>query len=723
MKQVFQNPKSGKTKIKEITSPTVKSGGVLVKTNFSLISPGTERGIIELSKKGLLQKAKERPDYVQKFFMLAKTKGIMTAWQVAKSKLESDIALGYSASGKVIEAGKGVEEFKAGDRVAVAGQNYASHAEIIFAPKNLCVKIPKNVSDEEAAFVTLGSIAMQGVRRAKLSSGEKVAVIGMGLLGQLAGRILKAYGHPAIVFDIDSQKIDFAEKNGVDCGVILGKGDYKNAIEKFTDGKGVDAVLIYAASKDDSPLKLAVDVCREKGRIVQIGNILTNIPWRDFYKKELDYRASCSYGPGRYDHNYEEKGEDYPFSYVRWTEKRNMEEFLRLIGDKRLSVNNLISGTFPIEKTEEAYEIVSKPKGLIYGILLSYPKETKRTDFIKIEQPAGLKPEVLKKTVNIGIIGLGSFALSTILPHLKEARDKDKDIRLYAICNSTGQKAKEIAEKWSAEYVTNDYRKLIDDKNIDLIICSTRHSSHAKIAKEALLANKNIYVEKPVSLNEAELKEVMKAAEKSKGRLFVGFNRRFSSHFIKAKEEFGSASPMMIMYRVSYPFSEKDHWSYELKEGGRIIGEDCHFIDAFQHLINSRPKRIYTSVIPVGGQVAHDENIAINIEYENNSLATLFYSALGSFRLPKEYIEIYGNGKVMVIDNFKNAKLFESTKVKNLSSWHQDKGYTRELEVFIDAVKNGKPSPFTLQEINDVHLTIFKVAESLKNKKIIEFEN
>lgn len=721
MKQVFQNPKSGKTKIEEITSPVLKSGGILVKTHFSLISPGTERGIIELSKKGLLQKAKERPDYVQKFFMLAKTKGIMAAWQVAKSKLESDIALGYSASGKAIEVGKGVEEFKAGDRVAVAGQNYASHAEIIFAPNNLCVKIPENVRDEEAAFVTLGAIAMQGIRRAKLSSGEKVAVIGAGLLGQLAGRILKAYGHPVIVFDIDSQKIDFAEKNGVDCGVILGKGDYENTIEKFTDGKGIDAVLIYAASKDDSPLKLAVDICREKGRIVQIGNILTNIPWRDFYKKELDYRASCSYGPGRYDQNYEEKGEDYPFGYVRWTEKRNMEEFLRLISDKRLSVNNLISGTFPIEKAEKAYEIVSNPKGLIYGILLSYSKEIKRTDFIKIEQPIGLKPEILKKTINIGIIGLGSFALSTILPHLKEVKSKDKDIRLYAVCNSTGQKAKEIAKKWEAEYITNDYRKLIDDKNIDLIICATRHSSHAKIAKEALLANKNIYVEKPVALNEAELKEVMEAAKKSKGRIFVGFNRRFSTHFLKAKEEFNSTSPMMIMYRVSYPFSEKDHWSYELKEGGRIIGEDCHFIDAFQYLINSRPKRIYTSVIPIGGQVAHDENIAVNIEYENNSLGTIFYSALGSFRLPKEYIEIYGNGKAMVIDNFKNAKLFESTRVKNLSLWHQDKGYTRELEVFIDAVKNGKPSPFTLQEINDVHLTIFKVAESLKNKKIIEF--
>ncbi len=715
MKQVFQNPKTGKTKIEEITSPKVKSGGVLIRNNFSLISPGTERGIIELSKKGLLQKAKERPDYVQKFFMLAKTKGIMAAWQVAKSKLESDIALGYSTSGMVIEVGKNVEEFKVGDRVAAAGQNYASHSDIIFVPKNLCVKIPKNMSDEEAAFNTLGAIALQGIRRAKLSSGEKVAIIGLGLLGQLAVQILKAYGHPVIAFDIDSKKVDFAKGNGADVG----------SVEKFTDGRGVDAALIYASSKDDEPLKLAVDVSRDKGRIVQIGNIKTDIPWRDFYKKELSYHSSCSYGPGRYDTDYEEKGQDYPFGYVRWTEKRNMEEFLRLISEKRVDVKKLISGIFPIEEAEKAYEMVFKPKGSLYGILLSYPKTGESLDVISLDsfEPSleDTKKSALKnKTINIGIIGLGSFALSTILPHLKEV--KDKDVRLYAVCNSTGKKAKDVGEKWGAEYITNDYLKVINDKKVDLIICSTRHSSHAKIVKEALLANKNIYVEKPVALNEKELKEVMDAARKSKGRLFVGFNRRFSNHFMKAKEEFNSASPMMIMYRVSYPFSEKDHWSYELKEGGRIIGEDCHFIDAFQYLIGSRPRRIYTSVISPGGEVAHEENIIVNIEYQDNSLATIFYSALGSFRLPKEYIEIYGNGKSMVIDNFKNAKIFYPGKVKNLSLWHQDKGYTRELEAFINVIRNGKPSPFTLEEINNVHLTIFKVAESLKNKKVIEFD-
>lgn len=717
MKQIFQNPKTGKTKIEEITAPKLKSGGVLVKNHFSLISPGTERGIIELSKKSLLQKAKERPDYVAKFFMLAKTKGIMAAWQVAKSKLESDIALGYSASGEVIEVGSNVEEFRVGDRVACAGQDYASHAEIVFVPKNLCVKIPKNVSDEEAAFTTLGAIALQGIRRAELSAGEKVAVIGLGLLGQLAVRILKSYSHSVIAFDIDSEKVSRAKENGADVGIVLRGDDYKNAVEKFSNAKGVDAVLIYASAKTDDPLKLAVEISREKGRIIQIGNILTNIPWRDFYKKELDYHASCSYGPGRYDKNYEEKGEDYPFGYVRWTEKRNMEEFLRLLTEKRIKINDLISGVFSIEQAEKAYELVFKPKGSVYGILLSYPQREFPSDVLVLEQPKELIGAP-KKFINIGIIGLGSFSLSTILPHLKEV--KGKDFRLYAVCDSTGKKAKEIGEKWGAEYITNDYRKIIDDKNIDFVICATRHSSHTKIISEALSVNKNIYAEKPVALNEEELKEVIKAAGKSKGRLFVGFNRRFSTHFLKAREEFPSVSPLMIMYRVNYPFFEKDHWSYDLKEGGRIIGEDCHFVDALQYLIGSKPRRIFANVIPVGGAVVHEENITINIEYQNNSLGVIFYSALGSFRLPKEYIEIYGGGKTMVIDNFKNAEMIYPDKIKNLSLRHQDKGYTRELETFIDTIRTGKPSPFSLEEIYDVHLTTFKAAESMRSGKVIE---
>lgn len=720
MKQVFQNPKSGKTKIEEITSPRLKKGGILVKNNFSVISAGTERGIIQLSKKSLLQKAKERPDYVQKFFMLLKTKGFAAAWRVAQSKLATDIALGYSSAGEVLKVADDVEEFKAGDKVACAGQDYASHAEYIFAPKNLCVKIPKGVSEKEASFVTLGSIAMQGIRQANLMPGEKVAVVGLGLLGQLATRMLKAYGHPVIGFDINPAQVKFAKENGLDEGVVIGSKE-SAAVNKFTDGRGVDAVLVYASAKTDDPLKLAVSIARDRGRIVQIGNIVTNIPWRDFYAKELSYISSRSYGPGRYDKNYEEGGQDYPVGYVRWTEKRNMEEFLRLLADKEIKIDNLITKTFDITEAEKAYELVFKPTGLVHGIVLSYPQVAEESSVIYLKpQESSDKFGPLKKDViDVGLIGVGSFMNSTILPHLKEV----EGVRIRAICHSKGLPAKQLGEKWGAEYVTSDYKKLMEDKEIDLIICATRHSSHAAIAKAALAANKNIYIEKPLALNEKELNDVLEVAKKSKGRLLVGFNRRFSRHFMEARDKFASSStPTMILYRINVGPLEPSHWSYEMSEGGRIIGEGCHFADALYFLTGSLPKRVSITTIPMGGAIAHEENFALTVEFQNGSVGTAFYSALGNFRLPKEYLEIYGNEEIMVIDNFKSAKIIGPQKTKKINLNHQDKGYTRELELFVDSIKNNQPSPMSLNDIYISHLIIFKAMESLKIGKPIEFD-
>ena len=723
MKQVFQNPKTGETKVENITSPALKSGGILVRNRFSLISPGTERGIIELSKKGLLQKAKERPDYVRKFLMLMKTKGILAAWKVAQSKLATDIPLGYSTSGKVVGVAPGVEDFQKGERVACAGQNYASHAEVIFVPKNLCVKVPNNVSDEEAAFSTIASIAMHGIHQAKLQPGERVGIIGLGLLGQLATRILKAYGNPVIGFDVDESKVSFARKHsGLDAGVVVGKGNnYAGVVNKFTDNNGVDAVLIYASSKNESPLELATEISRDRGRIIQIGNIRTNIPWRDFYKKELEYRSSRSYGPGRYDPSYEEKGNDYPIGHVRWTERRNMGEFLRLVSEGKMRVDDLITETCSINEAHKAYEMVFKSRKLLFGLLLSYPGSFSAVDSsITLSNESAPMPG--KGKINIGIIGLGAFAISTILPHLKHI--KDEDVNIIGIANTTGKKAKDIGHVWKVEYVTNDYKKLLDDKRINLIICATRHNSHARIAKEVLRADKNLYMEKPVALDIRELESVMRAAKRSRGRLLVGFNRRFSTHFIKAKEEFGnSPTPLMILYRVSYPFEEKDHWSYDLKEGGRIIGENCHFIDAFNFLTGSSPRRVYASVIPRGGGIEREENLSLTVEYDNGSIGTLFYSALGSYRLPKEYIEIYGDGKTMIIDNFKDGKIIYPDKIKKINLRHQDKGYEGEMETLFKSIKEGTPSPMTLKEIWNTHVAIFEAYNSFKDGEVKELHD
>ncbi|MFB6212773.1 MAG: bi-domain-containing oxidoreductase [Candidatus Magasanikbacteria bacterium] len=715
MKQVFQNPKSGETIIEEVTPPKLREGGVLVDNHFSLISPGTERNIIQLSKKGLLQKARERPDYVRKFFMLAKTKGIMAAWKVAQSKLTDEIELGYSSAGKVTEVGDNVEDFQAGQRVACAGQDYASHAGKVFVPKNLCVKVPDDVSDKEAAFSTLGAIAMNGIHQAKLEQGEKVAVIGLGFLGQLASRILKSYGHPVIGFDLDGQKVDFAKNQGsIDQGVVVGEDEnYMNKVDKFSNGRGVDAALIYASADSSDPVELATEVNRDRGRVVQIGNVKSDIPWRDFYKKELSFHSTRSYGPGRYDPSYEEEGFDYPIGHVRWTERRNMKEFLRLLEEDRVSVDNLISGVYDIEDAKEAYERVFNPDGMLFGLLLSYPTDRKtETTTLDLEDSA---PKTQKEDqINIGLIGAGSFATSTILPHLKEI--KDSSVSLSAICDSSGKKIKDLGQKWGSDYVTSDYQKIIEDDSINLVICATRHSSHSEMAQEILGADKNLYIEKPLALNKEELEEVMESAQDSEGRLFVGFNRRFSHHFKKAREAFQDIStPLMVLYRINYPLEDKEHWSYKTSEGGRIIGEDCHFVDAINFLAGSELQKVHSSVVPTNGNVEREENTAFSLEYKDGSVGNVFYSALGNFKVPKEYIEIYGDDKIMKIDNFKSGQLIKPTSTERFNLWHQDKGYEAEMEELFEAIREGKPSPISLEELYETHIGTFAVYNSFKD--------
>lgn len=715
MQQIFQNPKSGELEKEEITPPTLKAGGVLVRNRFSLISAGTERGIVELSQKSLIAKAQERPDYVQKFIMLIKTKGIKAAWQVAQSKLGTSIALGYSSAGEVVEVGGGVENLQAGNRVACAGQNYASHAEIIFVPKNLCVKIPDNVADEDAAFTTVGAIALQGIRRANLTPGETVGVIGLGLLGQLATKMLRAYGHPVIGFDIDERQIAAARQNGLEETAIIGKDNIEIKVRAFTNGRGVDAAIIYASADSDAPLKLAVEISRDKGRIVQVGNIVTNIPWRDFYKKELQYLSSCSYGPGRYDAQYEEGGCDYPLGLVRWTEQRNMEEFLRLLSDKKINIKDLITQIFKVEDADKAYEMIFDKEKLVRGLLLSYNTRKEQPSVIQLKNNVSSEK---KDFLNVGFISPGAFATSTALPHLKEI----KNIKLSAISGSNGKQIKDLGEKWGVDYVASDYRKILEDKNIDVVICTSRHSRHAQIVKEALALNKNIFIEKPMCVNETELNEIMEVAKKSKGRLMVGFNRRYCTHFTMAKKEFSNSNtPLMILYRVNFGSLDKDHWTYDLKEGGRIIGECCHFIDSMQYLTGSTPKSISASVIPVAGAIAHEENVSITIEYANGSIGTIFYSALGNFRLPKEYIEIYGDGKIFVIDNFKKGSIVYANKTKKANLHHQNKGASEEFDAFFDAIRDGKPSPMSLEEIYTSHRATFKAVESSKERKTINF--
>ena len=718
MKQVLQNFKTGKLELAEIPIPTVKSGFILVKNYYSLISPGTERAVIELAKKNLIEKAKSRPDQVKQVINKIKTDGIITTFQRVMKKLDEPLALGYSSAGEVIEIGENVEGFEIGDQVACAGGGYACHAEVIAVPKNLCVKIPKNVSHKEASFTTLGAIAMQGIRRANLTPGEKVAVIGLGLVGQLTCQILKAYKFPVLGFDINPNQVKRAIiERDIDAGDTPDKAE--NLVKSFTEGMGVDAVIITAATKNNEPIELAGKILRNRGRISAVGDIKMDIPRRIYYKKELDLKISRSYGPGRYDKNYEEKGQDYPFEYVRWTEKRNMEEFLRLVNEKLIQPKKLITHIFRIEQAKEAYELIlnNLRKEEIISVLFLYNPEKKQKNTIFFKEKEAYKP---KNQVNIGIIGIGNFAQNIALPILK----KIKGAYLYAAADTKGISAQKVIKQFKGNYATTDWRKITEDKNIDLVIITTRHNLHAPITIEALKNNKNVHVEKPLCLNREELKNIIETTQKSEGRLMVGFNRRFAPLTLKVKEVFKNVAPLTILCRINAGFIPRDSWVHDsIEGGGRIIGEACHFIDLCQFLANSCPERVYASLIPTEKNIQTEDNIAITIDFKNGSRGVILYTSGGPKSLPKEYIEIIGGNKTMIIDNFKSGIIYSSKGKKRTREFNQDKGHLNEFKSLIKTIQQGKLSPIPLKEIVLSMQTTFNTIKSAKEKSVIDISN
>jgi predicted dehydrogenase/threonine dehydrogenase-like Zn-dependent dehydrogenase len=619
-------------------------------------------------------------------------------------RLDEPVPLGYSCAGEVIEVGHGASEFSKGGLVACAGGGYASHAEEVFVPKNLVVKIPDNVSTKEAAFVTLGAIALQGVRRAELTPGERVAVIGLGLLGQLTVQILNAYGFPVLGLDVSQNQVKKALKLGLQEGAVIGQDDVEKVASAFSNGQGVDAVIITAATKSNEPVELAGRICRDKGRVSAVGNIGLDIPRSIYYEKELDLRISRSYGPGRYDPNYEEKGIDYPIGYVRWTEKQNMEEFLRLISIGRVDVKLMITHTFKIEDALEAYKLIleNPDKEDFTGVLLEYDPAKEHKPTVALSRSEKRIPT--SDVVNVGLIGGGNFAKGTILPNLK----KLDRVHIKGIATATGRSAQDIARKYGCEYATTDYNKVLDDEDINLVIIATRHNLHAQITIEALKRSKNVHVEKPLALNIEELKAFIEAENSSQGRLMVGFNRRFAPQAIKAKERFSNRkTPLMIHYRVNAGYIPPDHWIHDPEEGGgRIIGEVCHFVDLLQFLTGAEPKMVYAAKVAGGANVIAEDNVNITIDFADGSTGTILYTALGDKSLPKEYIEIFGGGKAMSINNFKSGKGF---------SLSQDKGHYGEFRAFTEAILNGKPSPISVTELALTTLVTFKIHESLKS--------
>jgi predicted dehydrogenase/threonine dehydrogenase-like Zn-dependent dehydrogenase len=716
MKQVIQDLKTGRVSVCEIPAPVPQEGRVLVRTAASLISAGTERMTVDLGKKSLLGKARERPDLVKQVIQKAKNEGLVNTLNTVRSKLESFTALGYSAAGAVIDTGAS-NQLRVGDRVSCAGAGYASHAEILSVPVNLCIPVPENVQFEDAAFGTLGAIALQGVRLAELQLGENVVVIGLGLLGQLTVQILKAAGCRVLGLDLDRAKADLALELGADVAAVS-SGNNRERVLSWTRGRGADAVLITAATSSNQPVELAGEISRVKGRVVAVGLVGMDIPRKSYYERELTLKISMSYGPGRYDPEYEERGHDYPYAYVRWTEARNIEAFLDLIDQRRVNVQRLISHRFDLSHAEDAYKLITQKGDQSYlGVVLSYPEgfEEKRI------KNSAVQNKKAQSTVQVGLIGAGNYAKSMLLPHLKRL-----GVQFRSVTSASGVTARNVSEKYGFEYMVSGASNVIDDQDVNLVVVATRHNLHAALAIEALAKAKHVFVEKPLALNEEELDEVIEKALVSDAALMVGYNRRFSPLARRAKEFFDNReSPLSILYRVNAGRIPKEHWIQDKREGGgRIIGEVCHFVDLMQYLTNSLPLRVYAESIRARShQTIDEDSVFITISFEDGSAGTICYLSEGDRSLPKERIEIYAESKSFIIDDFRSATLYQNGKEQKIKLANQDKGQADELRSLCNVVLGKEKAPITLESLKATSLVTFRVIESLKLRKALDLQH
>lgn len=716
MLQVIQYQKTGEITVEELPVPKVKEGFVLVKNLYSLISAGTERSSVETAQASIIGKAKSRPDLVKQVADNIKREGLLSTYQKVKNRLDNYKELGYSSAGIVVESR--VEGFNKGDRVACAGAGYASHAEVICVPKNLVAKVPDNVSFNEAAFTTVGSIALQGVRQTNVKIGEYVAVIGLGLIGLITVQLLKASGCSVIGLDINSNNFDLAKSFGCD-DCMSSQYSSLRQIESFTKGNGVDSVIITASTKSNEPVELSISMARKKARIVIVGAVKMDFPRSGFYEKELEVVQSCSYGPGRYDQSYEEKGFDYPIGYVRWTENRNMYAILEFLSQRKLTFNPLITHIFKLEDALKAYDIITGKLNEKYlGILIEYQKEIPTLDFKQKINRKSSNTNSTKSDLVIGFIGAGNFAQSYLIPPIKKL-----DIRLKMVATSKPINSKSVAEKFDFENFTTNASEICHDKEINTVIIATHHNSHAGYVIDALKSGKNVFVEKPLAVNKEELKIIEDLYLNSEVKLMTGFNRRFSEPFCEIKNFFNNRrEPLVLNYRINAGFVPKAHWYQDKSNGGRIIGEVCHFIDALQFFTNSEPLRVYAECIASNNvQITNEDNVNITIAFKDGSLGTISYLANGDASLPKEYLEIFGENSIAIMDNFKVLRLMRNRKSK-IKKFNGDKGHTNEIRSFINSIKDDKESPISFYSMYLTTLTTFSVLDSIKEKRVIEIE-
>lgn len=715
MKQVLQYDRAKQIKIENIPSPQIKSIGLVVDNRSSLISVGTEKAIINQSQKSLAGKAKQRPDVVKQVIEKVKTEGIASTYNKVMGRLKAPIPLGYSSAGIVKEVHKAVDKFTVGDRVACAGFGYATHSETIFVPSNLAVKIPDNVSFDEASFVTLGAIALQGVRVAEPKLGETVTVIGLGLLGQITTMLLKASGCRVIGIDIDPEKLTLAKECGADETYLSGSDTIDKVID-YTSGFGTDSVIITAATESDGPVNLAGEICREKGVVVVVGAVNMNIPRKPYYDKELELRLSRSYGPGRYDYNYEEGGHDYPFGYVRWTENRNMESFLQLIADKKIDVNPLITHRYDIEDAEKGYELVcGKTDEKFMGVLLNYnEKETTRLSI----RTAEILNQTSTDNKSIGFIGTGGFATGVLLPRIKDI----STYNLHTVMSGSGISAASAQERFGFENVVSTTDEIIKNREIGTVFIVNRHNQHFEMVMDALSNGKNVFVEKPLCMNFDELNQIIDKYNEHPQKLMVGFNRRFAPQVEKIKEALaGNNFPLSMHYRINGGFIPSNNWLQDSEAGGgRIIGEVCHFIDLLTFIADSPVTKVSAESLSMPGErYRSDDNLQIMIRLADGSVGTINYNASGNKRIPKEYLEIFGGGMTFILDDFRTLTTAVGSKSEISKQRSQDKGHKKMLELFAQSLSENKKTPIAIEQIINTTAATLSVIEALERGEAV----
>ena len=719
MKQIIQNMKTGETQVIDVPIPVIQPGYLLIQTTASLVSSGTERTLVSFAEMNLVGKAQSRPDLMKQVLDKAKREGFITTFNAAFNRLDQPLTLGYSSAGIIVEVGEGVFGFNPGDRVVCAGGGYAVHAEFALVPKNLAAHLPDNVDFESGSFATLGAIALNGVRLAKPEVGESCAVIGLGLLGLLAGQILAASGCEVIGMDINPERIKFAKNAGIHASL---NEFVRSNYSSMTDGKGFDHIFICADTSSNEPIEMAGEIARDRANVIAIGAVGLDMPRKLYYTKELTFKVARSYGPGRYDQTYEENGKDYPLGYVRWTEGRNLDAIVGLLSRKEMNVLPLITHRFPISQAKDAYALITGESTNNYlGVVITYPEQEYHQNKESIVSFSNSHTLTVGGKLKVGVIGAGNYANAVFLPILK----KNTDTILNGIISVKGLNAQNSARKFGFSFAGSSEESIINNKDIDLVTILTQHGDHARLVQESLRSGKHVYCEKPLAINKGQLQTIIpELQKKNHPYLTVGFNRRFSPYSSQLKTFFANRTePIFANYRVNAGFIPTSHWLHDpSKGGGRLIGEGCHFIDYLIFLIGQTPINVQTHALPNIGKYTND-NFLITLMFPDGSIGTVTYLSNGSKALGKEYVEVFCAGKIGILDDYRKLRLYGKSVQKRQALFDQNKGHSAAWNKFVSSILEKRDPPIPYSELISTSYVTLACDHSLRTGQPVVMED